>query len=185
MGQAHLTALRQLDLLHGRYKMRASELFERVLKHEGEFKIWENPTASAIREIIKNNWIATNVPEFDPEEEDEIDYLRGSVHGLDYPLRGLIANGTVYIVDSYYADHDTLASTLTNQGIIGDPQFDYSTENIIELIPLVIEKHKKGKMSGRRDDPNDYMIGVPPKYVSIVKNIPTVEMMKLPIEQWS
>jgi len=170
--------------------MRAHELFEfKLIKHDEGFKIWQNPTANDIRAIIKNTWVATNVPPFEPDEDapfnDEDEYLRGSVHGLDYPLRGLITDNTVYIVDSYYADHDTLSSILYKQGITQD-SFDYTPGRTSQdLIPLVIEKHEEGSLSGVRDDPDDYMIGVPPKYVDIVKTISTVTMMNLPIEAWN
>lgn len=158
--------------------MRAKELYEfKLVKHGGgNFRIWKNPSASDIRAIIKNTWIANNVPEFDPEVDDEADFLRGHIHGLDYPLRGVVIDNNVYIVDSYYANHDTLVDALETWVEEGIPTVNW--------LFLVIQKQKE-VISSTRDDPKDYKIGMGRHDLSKAINIPALTRMNLPIEAWN
>ena len=157
--------------------MRLNELFEyRLFKNNAGFKIYVNPSAGDIRAILRNSYILSKLQDIDTGDpialdsmEDEYVHYGGNIHSLDYPLRGVIINGTVYIVDSYDADHEDLNRTLRNQGI-------KSADNI----PITIEK----QTGAPRKDLEDYMVSASQVKVDILKHIPAIARMKMPIGVW-
>jgi len=104
--------------------------------------------------------------------EDEYIHYGGDIHGLDYPLRGIVAvaDGDVYIVDSFDAEHTDLGRTLLNQGV----DLTYS-------IHIAIEK----QTTAPRGDLEDYMIGVQPAKINALKATPAIQRMKMPIGEWN
>ena len=158
--------------------MRLNELFEyKLFKSDARFKIYVNPSASDIRAILRNSYILSKLPDIDldmpiaalDDMEDEYVHHGGNIHSLDYPLRGVVINGTVYIVDSHDADHEDLNRTLRNQGIKG-----------ADSIPITIEK----QTGAPRKDLEDYMISASQVKVDILKHIPAIARMKMPIGVW-
>ena len=102
--------------------------------------------------------------------EDEYVHYGGNIHSLDYPLRGVVINDTVYIVDSYDADHEDLNRTLRDQGIESK-----------DSIQISIEK----QTGSPRKDLEDYMIGVAAYKVDALEKIPAITRMKMPIDVWN
>ncbi|KKL97829.1 hypothetical protein LCGC14_1830530, partial [marine sediment metagenome] len=102
--------------------------------------------------------------------DDKYIHYGGNIHGLDYPLRGVVIDGNVYIVDSYDADHTDLNRVLRDQGL-----------ESIRGIPITIEK----QTTTPRSDLEDYAIGALYSRVSTLKKIPTVTRMKMPIGKWN
>ena len=163
--------------------MNLSELFEyKLFKNDAGFKIYMNPSAGDIRAILRSSYILTKVPDIDLDTpidklddfDDEYIHHGGAIHGLDYPLRGVVIDSTVYIVDSYDADHEDLYKTLNDQGV------DTDTARV-QVIPIVIEKQS----TAPRGDLEDYMIGAAGTQLNTLKKIPTVTRMKMPIGVWN
>lgn len=158
--------------------MRAHELFEyKLFKHDAGFKIYMNPSASDIRTLLKNSYVLSKIPDLDlttPIDKlngfDDDEYHGGNIHGVDYPLRGLVVDNIVYIIDSYDADHTDLLNALRNQGI-----------NLLGTIHIAIEKQS----TAPRGNLEDYMIGTSQKYVDTLKRIPAVLRMKMPVGEWN
>lgn len=158
--------------------MKLHELFEyQLFKTDAGFKIYRNPSANDIRLLLKNSYIlskldidlTSDIDDLDTMDDEYIHY-GGQIHGLDYPLRGVVIDNTVYIVDSYDADHDELRRTLRNQGL-----------DVDESIAIAIEKQS----TTPRNDLEDYGITGPQAYVSTLKNIQTVTRMRMPIVGWN
>ncbi len=161
--------------------MKLIELFEyRLFKHDAGFKIYMNPSAGDIRTLLKNSYILSKLPNLDlnaPIEklddfDDDYVHYGGSIHNLDYPLRGVVADGNVYVVDSYDAEHEELADALQSQGIGTDHE---------NLIPLSFEK----QTAAPRGDLEDYKIGAPQLKVGDLKSIPAIQRMKMPVGEWN
>jgi len=159
--------------------MKLGELFEyKLFKNDAGFKIYMNPSAGDIRAILRNSYILTKVPDIDLDApvdkldtmDDKYIHYGGNIHGLDYPLRGVVIDGNVYIVDSYDADHTDLNRVLRDQGL-----------ESIRGIPITIEK----QTTTPRSDLEDYAIGALYSRVSTLKKIPTVTRMKMPIGKWN
>lgn len=159
--------------------MKLSELFEyQLLKSDAGYKIYINPSARDIRLLLKNSYVLSQLPDVDIEHEidtldtmdDEYVHHGGQIHGLDYPLRGVVIDQTVYIVDSYDADHDDLRRTLRNQGL-----------DVDESIAIAIEKQS----TTPRNDLEDYGITGPQAYVSTLKSMQTVTRMRMPVVTWN
>lgn len=161
--------------------MKLSELFEyQLFKNDAGFKIYMNPSAKDIRVILKNSYVLTKVPDIDlsnpvdslDDMEDEYIHYGGSIHNLDYPLRGIVIDGTVYIVDSYDADHGDLIRILRNQGIEVEREL---------AIQIVIEK----QTTASRGNLEDYMITTAPHNVNDLKKMPIITRIKMPIGVWN
>ena len=158
--------------------MRLNELFEyRLFKNNAGFKIYVNPSAGDIRAILRNSYILSKLQDIDTGDpialdsmEDEYVHYGGNIHSLDYPLRGVVINDTVYIVDSYDADHEDLNRTLRDQGIESK-----------DSIQISIEK----QTGSPRKDLEDYMIGVAAYKVDALEKIPAITRMKMPIDVWN
>jgi len=158
--------------------MKLSELFEyRLFKNDAGFKIYMNPSAGDIRAILKNSYVLSKLPNLDldtPLDQlqgfDDDEYHGGNIHGLDYPLRGIVADGDVYIVDSFDAEHNDLGLELRSQGV--------DVENTIHI---AIEK----QTTSPRGDLEDYMIGTQQAKVNALKSIPAITRMKMPIGEWN
>lgn len=160
--------------------MNLSDLFEyKLFKNDAGFKIYMNPSAGDIRAILRNSYTLTKVPDIDLDApvdkldamDDKYIHYGGNIHNLDYPLRGIVVEGTVYIVDSYDADHGDLIRTLRNQGIEVEREL---------AISIVIEK----QTTAPRNDLEDYMIAGPSSYINDLKKMPAVTRMKMPIGEW-
>jgi len=159
--------------------MKLSELFEyQLFKHAEGFKIYINPSASDIRTLLKNSYVLSklNIDLTTPLDQlqgiDDDEYHGGDIHGLDYPLRGIVApaDGDVYIVDSFDAEHIDLGRALLNQGV----DLTYS-------IHIAIEK----QTTAPRGDLEDYMIGSQQAKVNALKGIPAIQRMKMPVGEWN
>jgi len=160
--------------------MKLSELFEyQLFKNDAGFKIYRNPSASDIRLLLRNSYVLSklDIDLTTPLDQlhgidDDDEYHGGNIHGLDYPLRGIVApeDGDVYIVDSFDAEHIDLGRTLLNQGV----DLTYS-------IHIAIEK----QTTAPRGDLEDYMIGVQKAKVNALKDIPAIQRMKMPVGEWN
>ena len=160
--------------------MRAYELLEaRLFKHDEGFNIYMNPSASDIRSLLKNSYILSKLPNLDlttPVDKlsgyDDDEYHGGNIHGLDYPLRGIVAvaDGDVYIVDSFDADHTDLGRVLQNQMV-----------NLTYSIHIGIEK----QTTAPRGDIEDYMIGAQPAKLNALRAIPAIQRMKMHVGEWN
>jgi len=149
--------------------MKLTELLEyKLFKNDSGYKIYMNPSANDIRHLLKNSYLL-NLPD---ESDSEISFLKRygrNIHGLNFPLRGVVIDDNVYIVDSYDADHNDLANTLHRQGIESDRR-----------ILIVIERHPKASP----DDLENYVIGALLPDINDLKNMATIIRMKLPIKKW-
>ena len=161
--------------------MKLSELFEyQLLKSDAGYKIYINPSAKYIRLLLKNSYVLSQLPNVDIEHEidtldtmdDEYVHRGGQIHGLDYPLRGVVVDGTVYIVDSYDADHEDLIRALRDQGI---------ETRSVRSIPITIEKSGLAP----RNDLEDYAIAASQNHMDTLKSIQTVTRMRMPIIKWN
>lgn len=161
--------------------MNLSDLFEyQLFKNDAGFKIYMNPSARDIRAILRNSYTLTKVPDIDLDApidtldtmDDKYIHYGGNIHNLDYPLRGIVIDGTVYIVDSYDADHGDLIRILRNQGIEIEREL---------AIQIVIEK----QTTAARGNLEDYMITTAPHNVNDLKKMPIITRMKMPIEVWN
>ena len=158
--------------------MKLSELFEyKLFKNDAGFKIYMNPSAVDIRAILKNSYVLSKLDidlttPLDQLQgvEDEYEYYGGDIHGLDYPLRGIVADGDVYIVDSFDAEHNDLGLALRNQGV-----------DVEKTIHIAIEK----RTTAPRGDLEDYIIGTQQARVNALKSMPMVTRMKMPIGGWN
>lgn len=160
--------------------MKLHELFEyQLFKTDAGFKIYRNPSASDMRLLLKNSYIlsklnidlTSDIDDLDTMDDEYIHY-GGDIHGLDYPLRGIvaIADGDVYIVDSYDAEHNDLGLALRDQGV-----------DVADTIHIAIEK----QTTAPRGDLEDYMIGAQQAKVNTLKSMPMVTRMKMPIGVWN
>lgn len=158
--------------------MKLHDLFEyQLFKTDAGFKIYKNPSAKDIRLLLKNSYILGQLGldlntklQSMGDMDDEYIPSDGSIHGLDYPLRGIVVDGNVYIVDSYDADHTDLINAIRNQGI-----------DLLGTIHIAIEKQS----TAPRGDLEDYKVGASQKYVDTLKGIPAVTRMKMPIGEWN
>ena len=141
--------------------MKITELFEyRLFKSDEGFNIYKNPSSKDVRTILQNSHIL-NLQTDEP--------YGSNIHGSAYPLRGIVVDNDVYIIDSYDADHDTLTKALYNQGVEGDKR-----------IPIIIARNLKTP----QDDLENYMIGAPSKDINDLKNIPAIIRMKMLVKRW-
>lgn len=158
--------------------MKLIELFEyQLFKSDAGFKIYRNPSAKDIRLLLQNSYILSQL-DLDLSSElqsmddmdDEYVHHGGNIHGLDYPLRGIVTDGAVYIVDSFDADHESLSHALRNQGI-----------DMEEQITIAIEKATLAP----RGDLEDYKIGAAQFAINTLKTIPAVQRLNMPVSKWN
>lgn len=138
----------------------ATLLEYKLFKHDKNFKIYMNPSAKDIRTILKNSYVLSIDLNSPDQKRRQLPW--------EYPLRGLVIDGDVYIVDSYYASHFDLIKTLRNQGM------DIELNTVAKI---TIEKS-----TARGDE--GYMIGTPSYNVYDLESIPAVIRMKMPVGIW-
>ena len=141
------------------------------------YKIYQNPSRRDIRHIFENSFVVQQMAGMNDQEksdyiqDDEVEYdgeETCNVHGVEYPLRGWVVNGTAYVVDSFDVDHDDFVNELP------------SRKEGQDRIAFTVEFRKKHQGY----DPDGIAIGISDQSVQEATSHKMLTRMKLPFQKW-